>query len=432
MKTIYFRTYIAVLASLILSNLIAYAINDSRWRELKSLDVIKQTQGIEKLILRDLESSGAGLDNFISDWYEDFGYALSIVPFDSVELDDDRKRKLVNQKPVAIVTHQGWRTQYVVYRPLGDSHKILHISWLDSSSPEYDNLTILNLTIPLFIIAIVVFFVVKPIRNNINYLVKITESYAVGNFEQKVNVLPEPFNHLALTLSNMAKRLTQVIDEQNKLSSSITHELRTPLARLRLALDLTRNIHVESELRDHIQEMDNDIDDLEKLIAELLSYAHFSSEVSEANLEELDLSILLTDLAKKIEPLSANTKISACVASDHTSLLADPFMLRQAVTNLLVNAQRYARSVIKINVYKTPTTVELWIEDDGPGIPNELKQTIFKPFYRYVRDEHDRGYGLGLAIVNKIMEKHAGEVLVTNSVLGGANFMLRFPIATQK
>lgn len=200
----------------------------------------------------------------------------------------------------------------------------------------------------------------------------------------------------------------------------VAHELRIPLARLRYRLAL-----LDDEVTSR-QEMDQDLDEVDKLIEELLLHAKLDHPEAPLSVSVFNTRAWLKDRLAAQQDLSPgltwSQRIDQLTAS---TLLADRHLLSRALDNLLANARRYAKSLIRIIVTTQNGYYFLIVDDDGPGVPVEDRERIFSAF---VRLDHSRGrttggYGLGLAIVGRIAQAHHGRVWVESSPEGGARFL---------
>jgi two-component system, OmpR family, sensor kinase len=228
---------------------------------------------------------------------------------------------------------------------------------------------------------------------------------------------------IALSFEQMRQQIQRLLGLQREMTQAVSHELRTPLARLSFALELSALPTDEKQL------MLNDVKELEQLVDEMLDYARLESTQPQLKLQQVDLSELLQNLVEKLSPLpGAAIELKAgpsCV------YVCDGHYLERAVQNLLVNAKRFARDKVLLKLDSTQNAVEITVEDDGPGIALEQRAEILKPFVRLdpSRQKGFGGFGLGLAIVCRVLEWHQASIEVGESSLGGASFRIKLPLA---
>ena len=224
---------------------------------------------------------------------------------------------------------------------------------------------------------------------------------------------------------------------QRELLQAVSHELKTPLARLRFAMGLVESAGTESQREERLQSMDDAVEDLNKLVEELVGYVRTESLELTPNKESIDaLEAIQSAIgrAKEISPGIAFCVERATVEEDLT-IHADRNAFQRAIGNLLSNAGRYARQRVVVRVglnadrngkKEGSHSVLVEVEDDGPGIPLEDRKRVFEPFVR-LKTESDEakdrfrgaGVGLGLALVHRILEQHGGMVEVGDGSNGG-------------
>ncbi|MGY5797829.1 ATP-binding protein [Rheinheimera faecalis] len=228
---------------------------------------------------------------------------------------------------------------------------------------------------------------------------------------------------IALSFEQMRQQIQRLLGLQREMTQAVSHELRTPLARLSFALELSALPTDEKQL------MLNDVKELEQLVDEMLDYARLESTQPQLKLQQVDLSELLQNLVEKLSPLpGAAIELQALPSCVY---VCDGHYLERAVQNLLVNAKRFARDKVLLKLDSTQNAVEITVEDDGPGIALEQRAEILKPFVRLdpSRQKGFGGFGLGLAIVCRVLEWHQASIEVGESSLGGASFRIKLPLA---
>jgi two-component system OmpR family sensor kinase len=227
---------------------------------------------------------------------------------------------------------------------------------------------------------------------------------------------------IALSFEQMRQQIQRLLGLQREMTQAVSHELRTPLARLSFALELSALPAEEKQL------MLNDVKELEHLVDEMLDYARLESAQPQLKMQQVDLSELLQNLVEKLSPLPGSPvelQITDCCV-----YVCDGHYLERAVQNLLVNAKRFARTQVLLTLEAKQGLIEITVEDDGPGIALEQRAEILKPFVRLdpSRQKGFGGFGLGLAIVSRVMEWHQASINVEDSALGGACFRIKLPL----
>ena len=228
---------------------------------------------------------------------------------------------------------------------------------------------------------------------------------------------------IARSLNIMGEKIAQLMQNQRELSGAVAHEFRTPLARLKFALAMKPKIQSKPWLA-----MQEDVNELEKLVQEMLDYATTEAQIPEMNLAEIPIKQLCENLLKRFERSHFN-HLQVTVCGDNAKILADEHFIERAIENLVLNAVRYAHKEIRLQILQHPENIDICIEDDGIGVAENFRDKIFLPFFRpdEGRDRERGGAGLGLAIVKRIATWHQGHCLVDTSTLGGARFSIRLP-----
>ncbi|KVV42475.1 histidine kinase [Burkholderia ubonensis] len=232
---------------------------------------------------------------------------------------------------------------------------------------------------------------------------------------------------LARTLNALAMRMERLIAAQRDLTNGISHELRTPLARVRFALEILREPGSAAEYESALDGIAQDVTELDELIDMSLTYARLEYSSLQSNLEPTALAAWLehqvNDAALLYPEKTIETRIA--IATD-VRVEMDRRLMSYAMRNLLRNASKYARSRIVVGIAIDHGNIGVYVEDDGPGVPESERERIFEAFVRL--DRRTGGYGLGLAITRQVLQAHNGRIAVVDPAeLGGARFEISWP-----
>ncbi|MES2018408.1 MAG: ATP-binding protein [Pseudomonadota bacterium] len=252
---------------------------------------------------------------------------------------------------------------------------------------------------------------------------------AVGAGQLSARALQKPSAStypLAERINHMAGRIEGLLDAQRNLLHSVSHELRTPIARLEFALELLRGAAANPALEARIVAMEGDVAELNGLVNELLSMSRLTSRET-LQLETFALAPALEDCIAALPPNDCATRFDPAPPLGEVN--ADRRLLARAIGNLLRNAQKYCERQVALSARRADG-IEIMVDDDGPGIPEEERERIFEPFYRLdrSRDRATGGFGLGLSIAFKAVALHGGTIRVEASPLGGARFVISLPV----
>ena len=212
----------------------------------------------------------------------------------------------------------------------------------------------------------------------------------------------------------MAKRINRHLNQRAEMLSGISHDLRTPLTRLKLQLAMLKQ-------KDLTEKMSKDIDEMEKMLNDYLQFAKTQSQ-------ENTSTINLNDLLKSIKKDFNNNKIFLKETDDIIKLEGRLTALKRSFENIIQNGLNYGDKVY-IDIQKGNKRVSIVIEDDGPGIPEDQYKNVFKPFFRLdkSRSLNQSGVGLGLAIVEDIINSHGGNIQLGRSKYNGLQVKISLP-----
>ncbi|GLX80292.1 two-component sensor histidine kinase [Thalassotalea insulae] len=309
------------------------------------------------------------------------------------------------------------------YAPIGNSPYVLVLD----NIPFFDWfplwLIIAVALMMLIFMAAASFYLVRPLEQRLAEVDRQIEQ--IGHDKEVSESAPIGFDaigKLSNTVNAMAARIHKLIDAQDDMVRAISHELRAPITRIRFRLASMENQFVEQQ---HIQGVERNLDELETLIDEVLTFSKLKRERPELQLDAVNIEHLLQELLKKQAPCGKTITLDV---SEH-QVFADQRFLTRAIENLLLNAMKYASTKIAVKFFVDHNMNTLWIEDDGPGIPKLMRNDIFQAFKRIdaSRNRQSGGYGLGLAIVKQVARWHGGDVTVQDSKFQGAKLVFTWP-----
>jgi len=263
-------------------------------------------------------------------------------------------------------------------------------------------------------IALGAYPIVRRITRRLERLQARVEALGAGDLSARVQVEGhDEVAQLARSFNSAAERIEHLVNAQRTMLAGASHELRSPLARIRMAIEL-----LPSADRPELQvRLTQDIAELDTLIGELLLASRLDTLAALEYTEDVDLLALLAE---------EGARITAEVSGAPVCIHGDPRMLRRLLRNLFENARRYADgSPVEASVIPLgPSGAHLCIADRGPGVPEWERERIFAPFYRPtgMRERGDGGVGLGLALVRQIAQHHGGEVRCVPRDGGGTCF----------
>jgi two-component system OmpR family sensor kinase len=277
-------------------------------------------------------------------------------------------------------------------------------------------------------IALVIMAWLWPLTRDLRQLERSTSTFGDRNWTFAARIGPRsPVYALAEAFRRMAARIEGLVGAQKDLSNAMSHEIKTPLARMRFEVEMARTAADPAQHTRHLKNIDIDIAELDAFVTATLDYAILERAEVALNISEHDLRVVLPSIVESVRRASRDDLIVRCEVSDSAkSVPCDAHLMETAVRNLLINAVRYARQQVRVTFFTRPDGVyDLRVDDDGPGIPAADRDRVFGSFVQLDSPGvRKTGYGLGLAIVKRIVEWHGGKVTVGPSVLGGAGFIV--------
>jgi two-component system sensor histidine kinase RstB len=269
---------------------------------------------------------------------------------------------------------------------------------------------------------------------------------ADGNFSARVDAtkLGEA-TKLAVAFNTMASKTESVIRTQKELLQVVSHELRTPLSRLKFAAALVPRSQIDQGLDSPGLVMLQSIDDIEAIVQEILFYVRNEQAEPLQSKEIITINLALEGILRALRIDYPQLQVEMVFAGSDPGIkvLADRRSFQRVFVNLTSNGARYAKSLLRLRVSEVQESVSgagglsyicIDVEDDGPGIPEAMRSEVMKPFVRIDPGSQDKehasshsGLGLGLAIVNRILQQHGGSVQIDRGALGGCLVKTRWP-----
>ncbi|MCG9790424.1 envelope stress sensor histidine kinase CpxA [Vibrio mediterranei] len=252
---------------------------------------------------------------------------------------------------------------------------------------------------------------------------------ANGEFKQdpELEKGTSEFKQAGSSFNQMVMAVNQMISGQQRLLSDISHELRSPLTRLRMATALATRKQGESQ---ELLRIDTEAQRLEQMIGELLELSRMNTD-SHVTRESQPASSLWEEIFSDAEFEAEQVgKTLRFTNIPDVTVTGNPKLLMSAIENIVRNAIRYGTTTIDITLSTHKETLLITVEDDGPGVPDDELKDIFRPFYRVstARDRDSGGTGLGLAITQSAILQHSGQITASRSHLGGLKMYVELPL----
>ena len=282
-------------------------------------------------------------------------------------------------------------------------------------APSSTRIFALWIALPGFLLIMIAIVFLKNQTRPIVNLAKAAEKFGKGEFVKEFRPSGAmEIRQAAYEFDKMRKRITIHLNQRSEMLSGISHDLRTPLTRLKLQLALLKQ-------QDLAKKMSEDIEEMEKMLNE---YLEFSRHQKNEETETVNINNIINEIVKKYE----NGQINISVEKN-LEINIRPNSIRRCLTNLIDNGLSYGKKVTILSG-KEEKNLLIIVDDDGPGIDENEYQNVMKPFYRIdkSRGQNKSGVGLGLSIANDIIRSHGGNISLDKSPLNGLRVKISLPL----
>jgi two-component system, OmpR family, sensor histidine kinase CpxA len=308
----------------------------------------------------------------------------------------------------------------------------------------------LGITIAILSSGLICYLLARSVTSPVTRLRAALQSFAAGDLSARTGAPAggrgDELTGLMRDFDRMAERIETLVDSQSRLLKDVSHELRSPLARLSVALGLARQ-RATPEVEGSLNRIELEADRLNQLIQRLLTISRLESGADGLRKTTLSLRELVEQVAHDAEyenpgrgcrVTSAHEMTGDQSGEDEFLVEGDPDLLRSALENVIRNATRYTAegTTVEVRLERQPVAdgeeIIVRVLDSGPGVPNEALQKIFEPFYRLddARNRQTGGAGLGLAIADRAIRLHGGQLRASNRKEGGLEVEIRIPAAS--
>ena len=424
-KKLFYRSLIIVAAPTILLQLIITIVFfDSVW--------IKVNKGMTRSVvaelktLQDIYNNDANNLDYLTDSYKNnfrFEVYITKEKFPSVSAErrfSPMDRSLRRQLKSVFGSGNYWfnTSKYknaveIKLKAGGETIKILLPK--DKIASSSVRLFLLWITLPSFVLIFIAIIFLKNQTRPIVNLAKAAERFGKGDYVNEFRPSgASEIRKASYEFDRMVKRINRHLNQRSEMLSGISHDLRTPLTRLKLQLAMLNQKEISKN-------MSKDIDEMEKMLNDYLQFA--KNQVYEES-SSIDIKNLFIELVGNFK----NNKIQL-LNNEEIFLVGRRNALKRCLNNLIQNSLTHAENVF-INSSKTISRLVILIEDDGPGIPAEQYRNVFKPFYRLdkSRSLNKSGVGLGLSIAEDIINSHGGSILLGKSTYEGLQIKISLPL----
>jgi len=425
-KRLFYRALIIVAApTIILQLIITIVFYDSVWIKANkntTRSLVAQLKTIEEVYKNDKSN----LD-FLTDSYENnFNFEIGINKDDFPNISGERKfspmdRSLRRELKSTFGNNNYWFNtskfkNAVEIKIRSENEVIEFLVPKDMVSASSVRLFLLWTTLPSIVLIIIALIFLKNQTKPLVKLAKAAERFGKGDYVNDFRASgSQEIRKAAFEFDRMAKRINRHLNQRAEMLSGISHDLRTPLTRLKLQLAMLKQ-------KDITESMSKDIDEMEKMLNDYLQFA-------KTQVQEPSTIINLNDLLLSIRNKFNNNKFTFNESSDLIELKGRLTALQRSFENIIQNGLTYGKKV-NVEIQKGNRLATILFEDDGPGIPEDQYKNVFKPFFRLdkSRSLNQSGVGLGLAIVEDVINSHGGNIQLGKSKKNGLLVKISLPL----
>ena len=424
-KRLFYRALIIVAAPVIILQVIVTVVfYDSVWIKANkniTRSLVTQLKAIEEVYQND----NSNLDFFTDSYKNNFNFEIGIDRETFPSNSGERKfspmdRSLRRELKSTFGNNNYWfntsKFKNAVEIKIRSGNEVIEfLVPKEMVSASSVRLFLLWTTLPSLILIIIALIFLKNQTKPLVKLAKAAERFGKGDYVNNFRASgSQEIRKAAFEFDRMAKRINRHLNQRAEMLSGISHDLRTPLTRLKLQLALLKQ-------KDISEKMSKDIDEMEKMLNDYLQFAKTQSQESTT---AINLKLLFSSISNKFD----NSKLILKNNINDVELQGRENALRRSFENIIQNGLTYCKKVY-VEVQKGNKRALVIIEDDGPGIPEDQYKNVFKPFFRLdkSRSLNQSGVGLGLAIVEDVINSHGGNIQLNKSKYNGLQVKISLP-----
>ena len=423
-KRLFYRALIIVAApTIILQLIIAVVFYDSIWIKVNkniTKSLVTQLKTIQEVYTNDKKNLDFFTDSYKNNFNFEIGISQEIFPSESGERKfSPMDRSLRRELKSTFGNNNYWFStskfkNAVEIKIKSNKDVIEFLVPKEMVSASSVRLFVLWTTLPSILLIVIALIFLKNQTKPLVRLAKAAERFGKGDYVNNFRSSGSlEIRKASFEFDRMAKRINRHLNQRAEMLSGISHDLRTPLTRLKLQLAMLNQ-------KDLSKEMSKDIDEMEKMLND---YLQFAKNQAQENTSKIDLTLLFNSIKNQF----ASEKLTI-YSKEKIELEVRPSALKRSFVNIIQNGLTYGNNVI-VNIQKGNNRALITIEDDGPGIPEDQYKNVFKPFFRLdkSRSLNQSGVGLGLALVEDIINAHGGAIQLGKSKDGGLQVRVTLP-----
>jgi len=423
-KRLFYRALIIVAApTIILQLIITIVFYDSIWIKVNkniTRSLVAQLKTIQEVYTNDKKNLDFFTDSYKNNFNFEIGISQELLPSTSGERKfSPMDRSLRRELKSTFGNNNYWfntsKFKNAVEIKINSNNEVMEfLVPKEMISPSSVRLFLLWTTLPSILLIIIALIFLKNQTKPLVKLAKAAERFGKGDYVNDFRASGSlEIRKAAFEFDRMAKRINRHLNQRAEMLSGISHDLRTPLTRLKLQLAMLKQ-------KDLSVKMTKDIDEMEKMLND---YLQFAKTQAQENTSKIDLVVLLNSIKNQL-----NSEKLTISSNGEIEMEGRPIALKRSFENIIQNGLTYGNQVV-VNIQKGNNRSLITIEDDGPGIPEDQYKNVFKPFFRLdkSRSLNQSGVGLGLAIVEDIINSHGGSIQLGRSKHNGLLVKVSLP-----
>lgn len=362
---------------------------------------------------------------FLAQWPDNTDIPITLQDQDNFPLPVEMAETFENGEALVLESEQGISINYF----LPAHRKVLTVTPITGTR---DNLPLLQriLTAAFYggILSLMLLWL-YPLLRRLKQLRNSAINFGSGDLQTRINTSGISYiADIENEFNNMAQHIQILVEDNKLLSSAVSHDLRTPLARLRFGIDTLSDARNPDDRNRYLSRINNDLDEMEKLVNSLLNFSRLDHSLTGINKTEINVSQLIEELL--IQYHDEQIEIRMTSNNHQATIEGSTEYIAMLLNNLLQNASRYAVKTVKVDIIHSTHAVQIKVSDDGPGIPAAIRSDVLKPFTKGQKQpQTPQGYGLGLAIVSRIAHWHQATVAIDDCPeLQGARITIEFSL----
>lgn len=351
---------------------------------------------------------------------------VAFIPRDSVALPVELAQQLTVSGGLSLANSEG-----TFYLKALKNHPTLLLQ-LNIPQPVGHKPEDLWLTLALYGgLCLIMLLWLAPLARRLWLLSRTAEQFGAGNFQARLPLSQWSYiSSLEHSFNQMAQQIEQLMADNRLLASSLSHDLRTPIACFRFGLEAAIDETDPRQKNTYLQRLEQDVDRMEAMVNAFLEYASLDRQHQHWVETTVDLVAICQQVRQSCLPLAQQRSLSIeLTVHDISPVTGHAHWLSRVMLNLLQNACRYAKSKVDIELWQQGEKICIRVRDDGDGIAEDDAVRIFQPFVRLeTQSSQQPQFGLGLAIVRKVLDWHLAEIVLERKAPLGASFVIRLPI----